>query len=328
MKLPTTPRLVHASLPRDYWHVRESTGKNFKAGTLRGYYIDMRDKTRFYRGPMREGFPLRNQNRESWQLLPSTVCQLALGLYENWLQDDNDKHLDQFFRCAEWLVKNHVPCAGKRAGWLYHFDHTRLGIKAPFISAMGQGQGISVLVRAHQLTQKPLYLDTARRALAAFHTDVTEGGVLARLADGDVFFEEYPCQPFSHILNGHLFASWGLYDYAVYEGDQYYQQLFDQGTNTLIKMLPQYDLGYWTRYGLFPHPRPNIASPFYHELHIAQMQAMYKLTDNSVFLDFANKWERQFDNWFYFARAVIGKLRFKAWVRATKKIGAGRIGNE
>ena len=46
---------------------------------------------------------------------------------------------------------------------------------------------------------------------------------------------------------------------------------------------------------------------------------MHKLTDKQIFADFAQRWEKQFDNWYFFAKAVVGKLRFKAWVKARKK---------
>ncbi len=319
MKIFPTPRQLYSALPRDYWHVKEPRGTNVTAGSLGGYYIDMREKARAYRGPTREGFPLRNQNREGLQLLPVTVTQLALGHYEYWLENKSSCHLDRFLGCADWLVDHHIACSYKKDGWLYHFDHGRLGIKAPFISAMGQGQGISVLVRAHHVSGLDKYLSTAQHALQAFYEEVEQGGVTARTEEGDVFYEEYPCVPYSHILNGHIFALWGLYDYAVHEQDTHIETLFWQGVTTLTKWLPRYDVGYWSRYGLFPHPIPNVASPFYHELHIEQLRAMFHLTAVREFCDFADKWETQFESWVNFVKAVYGKVRFKAWVKARKK---------
>ncbi len=184
---------------------------------------------------------------------------------------------------------------------------------------MGQGQGISVLVRAHQLTGNDKYLASAERALESFDYEVAEGGVTARLEDGSVYYEEYPCRPYSHILNGHVFALWGLYDFAVYRQDNRVKQMFDAGTSTLGALLPRYDTGYWSRYGLFPHPMPNVASPFYHELHIAQLQAMYRLTEMPIFDQYARRWQRQFDSWTRFIKAVYSKIRFKGWVKAQKK---------
>lgn len=320
MAILKTPAQYFADLPRDYWHVKEPLGQNFIRGILRGYYIDMREKAREnqYHGPQKDSFPLRDQNREGLQLLPVTVTQLALGYYEFWLENQQKEHLGRFLQCADWLVENHTSCPGKMGGWLYHFDHGRLGIKAPFISAMGQGQGVSVLVRAYQLTKKDIYLSTAQKALAPFDIEVSQGGVKAETKDG-IYFEEYPCLPYSHILNGHIFSLWGLYDYAISQDDARVMELFEQGTATLEKLLPRYDLGFWSRYGLYPHPMPNAASPFYHELHIAQLRAMSQITENPIFDQYADRWEAQFENWVYFLRAFYGKVKFKVWVKLRKK---------
>ncbi len=313
------PRKFYASLRRDYWHAKLPTGSNFAAGSVGGYYLDMRAKAKDYSGRMKDGFPLRNQNSESLQLLPSTVTQLALGHYECWLKNRGSLHLDRFLKCADWLVEHHLPCPGKKDGWQYFFDHGRLGIKAPFISAMGQGLGISVLIRAHKVTKNEAYVSTAEHALEAFRFELSQGGVTARLKDGLVFYEEYPSNPFSHVLNGHIFALWGLYDFAVYRSDHSAREMFDRGTESLVSLLPSYDLGFWSRYGLFPHPIPNIASPFYHESHIAQLRAMFMLTGIQDFDEYAKRWQRQFDSWYNFVRAVYRKFKFKLWVKARKK---------
>lgn len=314
-----TPRSLYSAIPRDYWHVLEPTGKHIKTDELGGYFIDMREKARPYHGPSEDGFPLRNQNAEGLQLLPVTVTQMALGHYDCWLEDQSAGRVDSIRRCADWLVAHHGPCPGKMDGWAYGFDHGRLSIKAPFISAMGQGEGISVLVRAHQIIGDDRYLETAQRAIEPFFHPLEAGGVTAFLPDDQVYFEEYPCSPFSHILNGHIFALWGVHDYGIYLDDRKTLELAKSGAETLVQMLPRYDVGYWSRYGLFPHPRPNVASPFYHELHIAQLRAMHRLYGRPAFADYADRWEQQFASWINFSRAVYGKVRFKRWVKTTKR---------
>jgi hypothetical protein len=314
-----TPRFLYAAMPRDYWHVREPTGKHIERGALGGYPIDMREKAGPYRGPSQDGFPLRDQNREGLQLLPVTVTQMALGHYDCWLEDQSEERVDIIRRCADWLAEHHGPCPGKMDGWAYGFDHGRLSIKAPFISAMGQGEGISTLVRAHKIIGDDRYLETAKTALQPFFHPVDQGGVTAYLPEGGVYFEEYPCHPFSHILNGHVFALWGVHDYGIYLQDSKALELAKAGAETLATLLPRYDVGYWSRYGLFPHPRPNLASPFYHELHIAQLRALHILYESDVFAEYADRWEKQFASWLNFVRAVHAKVRFKKWVKATKK---------
>lgn len=61
---------------------------------------------------------------------------------------------------------------------------------------------------------------------------------------------------------------------------------------TLIGTLPQFKCSYWSMYSL----DGLIASPFYHNLHIAQMQAMYQLTGETIFDEYAKRWIKQHVN--------------------------------
>ena len=39
----------------------------------------------------------------------------------------------------------------------------------------------------------------------------------------------------------------------------------------------RFDTGRWSLYSLYPHPLPNVASSFYHALHINQLDAMHRI---------------------------------------------------
>ena len=66
----------------------------------------------------------------------------------------------------------------------------------------------------------------------------------------------------------------------------------DDSLNTIIRALPKFNNSYWSMYD----NSGKIASPFYHNLHIAQMQAMYELTGIEIFDQYANRWKRQQSN--------------------------------
>ena len=91
------------------------------------------------------------------------------------------------------------------------------------------------------------------------------------------FFNEYTSEPL--ILNGWIFSYWGLRDYALMLDDEQVRNVAEKTLKTIIKTLPEYDLGYWSRYDL----TKRIASPFYHRLHIAQLRVMFDLTGEQVF---------------------------------------------
>ena len=315
------------AMPRDYWHVREPPGAWFQDPKKRGYYLDMRAKTRPFRGPESEGFPLLSKPEGSTSLLPVTVSQQGLGWYERWIENPTDASLSEVVRCADWLVANAHAEGSARPGWLYPYSIVRLGIRGPFISGMGQGEGISLLIRAHLASRREEYLETAERALEPFLHSVPDRGVTVEFAPGVLYFEEYPSVPPSLVLNGHIFALWGLLDYADYTGDEAVRRLYDQGVAGLEHVLQRYDLGVWTRYDLYPEDRPNWASPLYQEVHIDQLRVMHALTGIPAFRAAADRWEEQFRSWENFGRMLFNKVRFRLWqrrlIRNSRQTGPG-----
>src|SRR4029077_6279457 len=134
----------------------------------------------------------------------------------------------------------------------------------------------------HLETGDDRYADAARRALEPLGVDSSEGGVRA-LLDGRPWPEEYPTSPPSYVLNGAMFAIWGVRDVGLGLDDRAARETFDELVNTLAESLHRWDLGYWSRYDLSPHPTINVASSFYHNLHINQLRAMNLLAPRPQF---------------------------------------------
>ena len=119
---------------------------------------------------------------------------------------------------------------------------------------------------------------------------IEDGGTTKYQGD-DAVLMEYTFK--GMVLNGNIFAWWGLYDYVATTNDNAkYKQKLEIALRTLIRSLPQFKCSYWSMYSL----DRLIASPFYHNLHIAQMQAMYQLTGISIFDEYAKIWSRQQKN--------------------------------
>ena len=112
---------------------------------------------------------------------------------------------------AEWLAEHQ-----RRDGaWEYLFDFSAAGLpmRAPWISAMAQGMGISVSCARMRRPGRDSYLRMARRALRPFTRSVRRGGVTWRW-EGVPWYEEYPGAESQHVLNGYQFALIGLHDLA------------------------------------------------------------------------------------------------------------------
>ena len=97
--------------------------------------------------------------------------------------------------------------------------------------------------------------------------------------------------PPSHILNGWISALWGLWEAGLALDDRVARAAFEAGVETLLAYLPAYDVGWWTRYSLFPGPLEDLAKPEYHRLHADQMRILGELTGVSEFTDTSARWD-------------------------------------
>nr|NIO19363.1 hypothetical protein [Candidatus Aenigmarchaeota archaeon] len=108
---------------------------------------------------------------------------------------------------------------------------------------------------------------------------------------GDTWFEEYVVFPPTHILNGFIWASWGVFDYFVAKGESVAERLFHQAIQTLCANIHRYDAGFWSLYEQSGTKLKMLASPFYHHLHIVQLKILHQLTGEEIFRRYAEKWE-------------------------------------
>ena len=245
-----------------------------------------------------------------WEYNPITLTQYGLYHLAQYEQTGEESSRSLACTMAAWLLANQREWHRQIGAWVYDFDLPFYGPAAPWISGMAQGQAISLLLRMATLEKRTEYEMACHRALRAFHFSVAEGGVCQRLDNGAVIFEEYPTQPPSMVLNGHLFALIGIHDYATYFDDHRAAELFDNCTDQLKTILPRYDTGYWNLYDL--HPSHRLASPNYIRIHVQLMKFFATLCGDNVFLHFAKKWQHYLDDTFCRARYFIGKVLEKA----------------
>src|SRR5947208_48969 len=102
--------------------------------------------------------------------------------------------------------------------------------------------------------------------MESFLHTVEEGGVTCLDTNGFTWFEESIVDPPTHILNGFIWAMWGLHDYALHTGSPEAQRLFEDSTKTLQANLRKFDCGFWSLYEQSGTRMKMLASPFYHRL--------------------------------------------------------------
>jgi hypothetical protein len=237
------------------------------------------------------------------QYNPVTISQAAIGYYnavKYGRLTERQKRLDTaaLFVQVEWLLANQDP-AGR---WLYRFPFG--GQPVPWVSAMAQGQAMSALIRANNLRPERRFTTAVAKARAPFERTWAQGGVSMWQAVGSkryLIYEEY-MPPYSlHTLNGWMFAMVGLHEAWTYLGDPIAKSdLYkaDRGIAALRKLLPYYDTGSWSTYNLKKLTgtvRGTLARRHYHVIHISQLRWFARLTNDSFFEVYANRFQAYLD---------------------------------
>lgn len=278
-------------------------GSHISASGVGGYYIDFSLKADEPRWPAAWLEPAGRQ-------LHVATAQFGLGCVERHLAGDGDEWRDTAVAVADHLLSDQSPDGGWPHGMPMPHSYW---LQPPWLSAMAQGEGASLLVRVHQMTGDERYAEAAARALEPMRVPVRDGGVRAELAGG-FFPEEYPSDPASFVLNGAIFALWGCRDVGLALGNEHAAALYKEGIETLAASIDRFDTGYWSLYDLFPHPIRNVASGAYHQLHLTQLRAMQLVTPRPEFAAAIDRFESYQRSRLHRGRATAQKVLFRLLV--------------
>jgi heparosan-N-sulfate-glucuronate 5-epimerase len=256
-------------------------------GPLSGYYLDLSEEK--YMGAKYifddKGVPLYTIDSGSYYHTV-LISQFALGAYEHYLKTKDTLAKEKFLVCADWL-RDHLH---QREDFYYWQD--------PWgrVSAMDQGEGASVLIRAFLTTGDTTYLEMARKAIMPIFYDLSVGGVSVIKGEHYIFPQEYPHEdPPTHVLNGAISAYLGIHDYYRVTNNLDVKTIDDKIVQTFRDTLEQYNTGYWSLYCQCPaSPAPGVlASAHYHLTHVQQLRILYSISKDEKFLKFAEKFEQQ-----------------------------------
>ena len=297
----------------NFWHERPAVSEGISKDELGPYYMTFEDKAR-YRGPKdKDGIILFDYYFDiGRQYNPLSVAQYGLGHYNLYLKTGKAEHLDIAEAQAEWLIKNLEPNEKNIYVWKHKFPwHYKQNLASGWFSAHSEGAGISLLARLYQETKNTRYLNCAEKAFVSLQTKIEDGGVKFTDTEHNVWLEEYLINPPTHILNGFLWALWGVWDYHLLTRNLDAKNIFDACVATLKKNLSAYDNGFWSLYDLSKQKMKMIASPFYHKLHIVQLTATGLISGEPVFREYADRFKKYEQSRLNRARALIHKTIFK-----------------
>ena len=272
-------------------HVNQGVGTCYSKYGIAGYYNDLTEKVtkdapeilvpKYYVDTGEEIF------------FPIGIFQYGLAAYDLFLKSQEPVYRKKMLACADWAVENQT----EDGGWVTFAFETP---EHPY-SSMAQGEGISLLVRAHLETQKEAYLTAAHKAKDFMLKSIPEGGTTDYSGEDVCFYE---CTHDPLILNGWIFSLWGLYDYCKYCDDTDAQSILESSLGSLKKKLPEFDMKYWSKY----EDGKRICSPFYHKLHIAQLTVMYDLFGDPVYREYADIWQEYQSRSWNRKRAFLKKV--------------------
>jgi hypothetical protein len=251
-----------------------------------------------------------------WVYNPISISQFGLAQLSHYAAQKNEPARESAGIMADWLIENLEEWKNGIGAWVYRFDLPLYGPVAPWISAMAQGQGLSLLLRASLLLQRPAYETAAHRAVRAFYHNMNDGGVARTFPDGGLAFEEYTTAEPSLVLNGMLFAMLGLHDYAEHCDDARARECFAAGLAGVRANLWRYDTGYWNHYDL--HRSRRLTSPDYVRIHVQLLRIFATLAEEEYFASVAQRWENYLNSSWCRAQYLAVKCAEKIRLRFGK----------
>lgn len=268
-------RHVRSAFSLGTGYERTPVGLHIGDEDVLGYYIDFTAKTRAGTASSPD------------DLGHAALAQLALGWWERHVSGEPaaiSGFLDARHRLEDRAVRDEEAVV-----WRYDVPLPKYRLEPGWISALAQAQAASVFVRAYLYSARPEDAELAHRAVLPL---LQEGppSVLSQLEAGHAL-EECPTTPPSLILNGWIYAAWGLRDVALGLDCGEASSRYEDTMSCLLANLERYDAGWWSRYSLYPHRMPDLAKPFYHRLHVDQLRAAARLTGVRAFADMAERWQ-------------------------------------
>ena len=257
----------------DYWHPNLISRNSDNSIYLKKYYLDFSPKG-IYKFKTKEGIPELIMNKKK-VYFSITIFNYGLGLIDN-LENDIDG-IKKIKNILKWTLANQEL----DGSWRNKYEVKVHNMTSGWTSAMGQGLGISFLCRCYNLNLIP-------------HDVVSKHIELARkfMFSNELKYyykDEFILQEFSgtseSVLNGYVFAIYGLHDYFLFTGNRSY---FNESINTLANFIHEYQFFNWSYYSL----TKTHSSSFYHKLHIEMMDSLFHLTGEPVFNKQKRIWKR------------------------------------
>jgi len=178
----------------------------------------------------------------------------------------------------------------QRGAWWLTFDYDYLpaGMRAPWVNAMTQGLVLSFFMRLYAVTGKEVHLDAAQLVFRSFLRPQREGKLWVTHVDpkGYLWLEHYPRSKPSHVLNAHLHALFGIYEYWAVTKAPKARRLIKAAITTMRHYIPRFRrAGGYSLYDLVNRTRIRK----YHQIHVWQLRLLARISGDTWFWSLADR---------------------------------------
>lgn len=273
---------------KDYFHEPARLGSYFKDD--RCYYYDFRAKVN-WTGRFEAGVPLLNVPAWSREIFfPIMIMQFGLGCLDEYFLTGEPRRLESALSVVRWMLNKHQGNGS--------FDNYFPQISPQYQhysanSALAQGHALSILSRVNFYHLVPADLSSSANELmtSVFENMIApiDAGGTALIEGDDIYFCEVCRRDNCVVLNGWIYAIFGLWDYQRFYPGERPSAILRQTLVTLENHLDEFILpGGWSIYD----NKGRLCSPTYNELHIVLMDALARLTKSKKMISYLQKLNR------------------------------------
>jgi hypothetical protein len=260
---------------------------------LGAYYLDMREAFLQYDAGIFGDFDDNGVPMVGWgncaHYSAVNIAQYGFILHSFWLENKSKEYLDCMLACLNKLIEMESH-EDDSIFWRENYISDRYVMKTNWASAMSLGECLSFYLRIFQITKNEKLLEKAHLIINAFNVPVSQNGVSYKDKNNNLWLEEYPSNPASCVLNGFIYAIFGLMDYYRITNNSEVKKKIDECFVTLINNISLYDAGYWSYYDL---QYKELVKYYYQKnVHVPQLEVIYKMTNNPIFDYYAKKWKK------------------------------------
>jgi hypothetical protein len=188
---------------------------------------------------------------------------------------------------ADWLAL-HGNQSGDYLYYPHDFPWPQYNLTKGWKSGLAQALVAECFMDAYEHTDNTNYLQLANKSLSFLRVPVSQRGVMVDEKNNRWWYEEYPSEGGSYVLNGHQFVLLTLNRYLVLSHDAAIKQLFDNGLKALKSDALQYDNGFnYSFYDRLWHTAKG-----YHPTHVVNFQKLYNITHDDIWLAIKKAFER------------------------------------